>query len=232
MQRRLFITGTDTNVGKTLFSVALIRALQNHHHSVRAFKPIAAGCERLSDGLKNDDALQLIDALTIDVSYEQVNPIALEPAIAPHIAAENSQIELSVERIKHLCSLKKHQEDYLVIEGAGGWLVPLNQQESLADYVESEQLEVILVVGLKLGCLNHALLTQANILSRGLKLVGWVANQIDPEMQNQQENVETLKQQINAPLIAEIPFLKNDNRLQTDSYVRLDALDNLSLSFN
>jgi dethiobiotin synthetase len=226
MTRRIFITGTDTDVGKTLFSVALVKALQDKQKSVRAFKPIAAGCEKHEGVFKNTDALNLINALSIDMEYQQVNPIALEPAIAPHIAADKSGVSISVKALQQVCPLNHYHEDYLVIEGAGGWLVPLNQQETFADYVEAESLEVILVIGLKLGCLNHALLTQENIMTRGLKLVGWVANHIDPKMDNQQDNIETLKQQIKAPLIAEIPFLVSDNPLSTASnYVKIDALE-------
>lgn len=205
-QKKFFITGTDTGVGKTFFTTVLIQALLNNNHSVMAFKPVAAGCELQKNQYVNDDALKIINRLNKPVSYAQVNPIALQPPIAPHIAAQQAGLELSVQQLKKLCPLQQYHEDFLLLEGAGGWLVPLNHQETYADYVVSESLDVILVVGLKLGCLNHALLTKQNIQTRGLNLIGWVANHIDKDMLHPQENIDTLTKALDCPLIAEIPY--------------------------
>ncbi len=229
--QKIFITGTDTDVGKTLFTAALITALQNEQKRVVAFKPVAAGCELVDGLLKNSDALTLIDAMNIQLPYSTVNPIALTQAIAPHISAVEDGVELSIKTIQQACPLKSYQQNYILVEGAGGWLVPLNHSETFADYVKAENLDVILVVGLKLGCINHALLTQQSIKSSGLNLIGWVANHIDPNMLSQQQNIETLTAALNCPLIANIPYFEasafaSDNVItQAASYVRISPLN-------
>jgi dethiobiotin synthetase len=225
MQKRIFITGTDTDVGKTFFTAALIMALQNENQSVMAFKPVAAGCEVVDGGLKNQDALTIIEALNDDIPYQEINPVALSKPIAPHISAVEDGIALSVNTIKSACNLSKYSQSNLLVEGAGGWLVPLNENETFADYVVAESLDVILVVGLKLGCINHALLSQQSILNSGLNLIGWVANHIDPKMLNQQQNIETLSKSLKCPLIAQIPHLDGDNlAAKASNYVRICAL--------
>ena len=225
MQKRIFITGTDTEVGKTLFTAALVIALQNEKRSVMAFKPVAAGCDWHEGQLKNEDALTLIDALNEEVSYQVVNPIALVKPIAPHISAIEDNVELSVNQIQSSCNFAQYPQSVLLVEGAGGWLVPLNDQQTFADYVKAESLDVILVVGLKLGCINHALLSQQSIINSGLNLIGWVANHIDPNMLNQQQNIETLSKSLKCPLIAQIPHLDGDNlAVSASKYVRIGAL--------
>lgn len=225
MQKKIFITGTDTDVGKTLFTTALVKALQNTKQSVIAFKPVAAGCEMIDGELKNEDALNIIDVMTEDVTYQEVNPITLIKPIAPHISAVEDGVELSVDSIQASCFLSKYQQSNILVEGAGGWLVPLNDEETFADYVIAESLDVILVVGLKLGCINHALLSQQSIINSGLKLIGWVANHIDPNMLNQQQNIETLSKRLDCPIIAQIPHLKGDNlAFQAAKYVNIAAL--------
>ena len=224
-QRKIFITGTDTDVGKTFFTTALITALQNKKQSVMAIKPVAAGCELIDNTLKNEDALNIIEVLSESVAYQDVNPIALTKAIAPHISASEEGLELSVKALQQACDLSNYSQSYILIEGAGGWLVPLNKSETFADYVKAETLDVILVVGMRLGCINHALLSQQSILSCGLNLVGWVANHIDTQMQNQRQNLETLTKRLNCPLIAQIPYCEGDNAVsQASTYVRIDAL--------
>lgn len=223
-QKRLFITGTDTEVGKTFFTAALVTRLQKQF-SVLALKPVAAGCEWKDGYWQNEDALQLIEAMRESHGYHEINPIALQPPIAPHIAANQANIELSIASLRQACPLQYSQQDFIVVEGAGGWLVPLNENETFADYVKAENLEVILVVGLKLGCINHALLTADSIRSRGVSLVGWVANHIDSQMLNQQENIETLKNRLECPLIAEIPYIDDDKSILSASrYVNIDAV--------
>lgn len=204
---KIFITGTDTEVGKTFFTVALIHALQNAGKSVMAYKPVAAGCELIDGRWSNEDARAIIQALNAKVDYQTVNPVALKSPIAPHIAAQQESIELNVEHLQAKVNLAVQDVDFLLVEGAGGWLVPLNKHQTFADYAQAEQLDVILVVGLKLGCINHALLTEQAIKNSGLNLIGWVANHVDPNMLEQQANIETLTQSLNCPLLAEIPWL-------------------------
>ncbi len=225
MQKRIFITGTDTDVGKTLVTSCLIEKFQQAKCTVRAIKPVAAGCVWLEGQLKNSDALTLQQSMQQPISYDLVNPIALESSIAPHIAAAKENRTLSVQSLQQQCNLSQHQTDILLIEGAGGWLVPLNDNETLADFAIAESLDVILVVGLKLGCINHAMLTANTINASGLKLVGWVANIIDPNMLVIDENIETIKQQIKAPLIATIPYIESDNIIQrAHEYVNISLL--------
>ena len=198
-------------------TAALTLAMQAANHSVVALKPIAAGCEEHDGLLKNSDALTLISVMNQDFDYHVINPIALKPAIAPHIAARQQGVEISVERLQQLCQLDQFEQSCLLIEGAGGWLVPLNERQSFADYVVAEKLAVILVVGLKLGCINHALLSREAILSRGLTLVGWVANHIDPNMCNQQENIATLELALQCPKLGEIPFIRDKDKISVAS---------------
>lgn len=229
MQKRLFVTGTDTEVGKTFFTCALITALQNIGIDVMAFKPIAAGAELVDGQLQNEDAQALLNALDKKPTYQNVNPFVLREAIAPHIAAKNANVELSSEAISEACLISSREESVVLVEGAGGWFVPLNSKETLADFVKKESMDVILVVGLKLGCINHALLTQHAIQSKGLNLIGWVANHIDPNMLAQAANIQALKQRLDCPLIAEIPFLESNNSTNkiedlAASYVNVEKL--------
>ena len=206
-----FVTGTDTEIGKTLVTSALLKAFEKEGYSTLGLKPVSAGCEMTDDGLRNEDALCLQEASSIKVAYETVNPVAYEPAIAPHIAAMEKGKLLSASGLEGFvrgAMLKPAQVK--LIEGAGGWFTPLSYRETLADLTKRLNVPVVLVVGIRLGCINHALLTATAIESVGLKLAGWVANKVDPEMSRYDENVETLKQMINAPCLGEIPFLSTD----------------------
>ncbi len=205
--KTFFITGTDTEVGKTYSTVALTRALRAAGHSVSVLKPVASGCERIDGIWQNDDARALRTAAENDQDYASVNPLALVPAIAPHIAAQEAGVELSVARLLSVTeATRKRQDDVLLIEGAGGFLVPLNEQESLAEYVAALQAPIILIVGMRLGCINHALLTAEAIRRRGLHLVGWVANSPQPQMNRYAENMALLRQKLDAPLLAELAW--------------------------
>lgn len=196
-----FITGTDTNVGKTFVSVQLLKKLASLGLSTIALKPIASGCLPTPHGLVNDDALALQQAATVSLPYTAVNPYAFEPPIAPHIAAAQAGVALSVENlIETLTPILNTKAEVKLIEGAGGWLLPLNAQETLADYVTSIQAQVILVVDLKLGCLNHALLTAEAIQQRGLTLAGWVANSVSEIMPHYEENLRFLSEKLGPPL--------------------------------
>ena len=211
-----FITGTDTDVGKTVVATALLKHFNNKGLSTAGFKPIAAGCEASCEGneeksgygLKNTDALSLWRNSSAQLTYEQVNPFAFEPPIAPHIAAKLVGQTITLDKLSKAYQLIKAQNsDVVIVEGAGGWCLPINDEAFLYQWVEREQFEVILVVGIKLGCLNHALLTQAFILSQGLNFKGWGANIVAPETLHIDENIATLKQQMSAPLLATVPFI-------------------------
>lgn len=205
--KQFFITGTDTDVGKTVVASALLRHFNRLGHSTLGFKPLSAGCQKIDDKLFNDDALALQQNSSIEVSYDVVNPIAYEPPIAPHIAADMVGQRISKEALnRHYETVKSYKADITLVEGAGGWFLPLNDQDYLCDWVAEQQLDVILVVGIKLGCLNHALLTQSVIKSQGLRLVGWVANLVVPETLNITQNIDSLKNAIDAPLLATVEY--------------------------
>ena len=202
-----FITGTDTEVGKTLVSCALVLHLRKTHARVIGMKPVAAGTVKTAGDEDNEDAVALRNAGSIRVPRELDNPYCLPLPMSPHLAAraagQRIDIGLLVDRYRQLAA----QADAVVVEGAGGFHVPLNDTETGADLAQALGLPIVLVVGLRLGCLNHALLTQEAILSRGLKLAGWVANRIDPQMQAQDDNIDTLRHRLQAPMWADIPRL-------------------------
>lgn len=228
--KRFFITGTDTDAGKTFVTCALIEKIQQSGSSVMAIKPIAAGCEHVVNRWVNQDALMMQQHLQQSLDYPSINPIALKAAIAPHLAAQEQGVKVSVKELSKLCNIQQWKTDVVLIEGAGGWLVPLNGTETMADFVVAEQLDVILVVGMKLGCINHALLTVQAISNSGLKLAGWIANSVETEMDRLEQNIETLQQQIKAPLLGVIPNIQSTNPVQIAlGYVSIEPL--ISTSF-
>ncbi|MBT8148849.1 MAG: dethiobiotin synthase [Pseudomonadales bacterium] len=205
----LFVTGTDTEVGKTLVSCALLGALQDRGFSTAALKPLAAGARLLQGDWVNDDALALQAAATAPLTLAQVNPCLFAEPIAPHLAAQQAGCEITLEQLLEQAQpALQAPVDYLVIEGAGGWLVPLNQHQSLADFAAALPADIVLVVGLRLGCINHALLSVAAIESSGLRLAGWVANCVDPAMREVDANIDALRERIKAPLLGVIPHLQ------------------------
>ncbi|WP_018693639.1 dethiobiotin synthase [Algicola sagamiensis] len=207
----VFISGTDTDCGKTRITCGLLEKLQSQGKTAVGLKPISAGCQQTNQGLRNTDALALMDASSTPLPYETVNPLAFEPPIAPHIAAEEQQVKLSISLLNQsIQDWSKIPAQFQLIEGAGGWLLPLNQEETLADWVVAHQLPIILVVGMKLGCLNHALLTVSHIKQQGGILIGWIANHIDPHMQYAEENYQFLKSRIDAPCLGRVPYLNQD----------------------
>ncbi|WP_298439135.1 dethiobiotin synthase [uncultured Ferrimonas sp.] len=204
-----FVTGTDTDAGKTVVTAGLLAAAGS---GSLGLKPIAAGCEATAAGLRNSDALSLQAASGIKLPYEQVNPIAYQPAIAPHIAAQAEPEPLTVARLTPLLpTAAMAQASLCLVEGAGGWRLPLNHQQTMPQWVAQQRWPVILVVGMKLGCLNHALLTAEAIRHDGLQLVGWIANRVDADMSCYQQNLETLQAMLAAPMLAEVPFLADVN---------------------
>lgn len=228
--KRFFVTGTDTDVGKTLVSVALLRGLKHKGLSTAALKPVAAGCEYSIDEsgnniLLNEDALALQKAMTANLPYTSVNPLALAPAIAPHIAAAQIKKTITVEGLVKECKQALNSDcDALLIEGAGGWRVPLNESETLADFAQILGAPVILVVGVRLGCISHAILTAEAIIRDGLNVVAWVANQVDADMPVAKENIATLKERFDFPFLGHIPFLSNPSAIDTSKFLDIDKI--------
>jgi len=205
--RGYFITGTDTGVGKTAVTLGLMQLLQARGNTVVAMKPVAAGCEPTPGGLRNDDALRLQQQASVELDYAQINPYAFAPAIAPHIAAEQAGVRIDFDNIANKYSELSCMSDCVLVEGAGGWQVPLNEEETLAGLALQLGLDVIMVVGIRLGCLNHALLTAAAIATAGCTLAGWVANQLPPAPECAQENINYLKSMISVPLLGVLPIM-------------------------
>lgn len=208
MTNTFFITGTDTDIGKTYVSTQLIRYLNKKNYTTAAFKPISAGCMSTDDGLRNEDALALQAAATTDHTYEQVNPFAFEPPIAPCVIPDN---QLSTSALMQATThFYESSTDYLIIEGVGGWLQPFNTHETLADYVKQLGIPVIIVSGIRLGCINHTLLTYQQIAAQDVPIAGWVANCIDPNMLAREENIAFLSKSLPIPLLATIGYQQED----------------------
>ncbi|MEY4209853.1 MAG: hypothetical protein RLZ92_231 [Pseudomonadota bacterium] len=206
MTTGFFVTGTDTDVGKTWATIALMRCLQGRGLQVVGMKPVAAGCVWQDGQLKNADALLMQANASINLDYPMINPYAFELAVSPHLACGDVRVELPVlvNQFKQLEQLA----DLVVIEGAGGWYSPLSAEFDNADLAQILDLPVILVVGLRLGCINHALLSLKAIQQSNLRCVAWIAVQIDPFMQAFQENLDYLRQQLNVPLLAVLPNIE------------------------
>ena len=222
---KFFIAGTDTDVGKTLVSQGLLEAAKQQGLSCFGLKPIAAGCEEGEQGLENQDALKIMASSSIKLSYQQVNTIALKAAVAPHVAAAMQGRKLDAQRISGFCrGALMNKADFVLIEGAGGWRVPLNNRETLALIPKELNLPVILVVGVKLGCINHALLTVEAIKRDGIELAGWVANKVDSNMSMSDESVEYLTGAIHAPLIGIIPYLIDNKAENVSRYLQIERI--------
>ena len=202
----LFVTGTDTGVGKTLVSAALLHTLSRHHSRVVGMKPVAAGTECINGVQANEDVLALRAASTCAVPPELDNPVLLPDPVSPHIAAARAGVRIDIAHLVACHRALAKLADAVVVEGAGGFHVPLSSTETGADLAQALGLPVVLVVGLRLGCLNHALLTAEAIRARGLTLAGWVANQVDATMLAQGDNIAFLQQRLQAPLLATIAY--------------------------
>jgi len=200
------VTGTDTGVGKTLVACSLLRAFASRGLRAVGMKPVASGAVPRGDGLVHDDVEKLITAGNVAAPREQVNPYCFEPPIAPHIAASGAGMRIDLDRIRQCFGALAARADVVIVEGIGGFRVPLGLGIDTAQLAARLALPLVLVVGLRLGCLNHALLTAEAVVNRGLKLAGWVANHIDPRMAAAEENVHALESLIAAPLIARIAF--------------------------
>ena len=202
----LFVTGTDTGVGKTLAACALLHRLRARGLRALGMKPIAAGVEPSPEGPANADVIALRRASSWPAPMEQVNPYCFEPPIAPHVAAREAGVHIELAPFRLAFETLRAAADAVVVEGVGGFLVPLNDREDAGHLAVALELPVVLVVGMRLGCLNHALLTQQAIAARSLRLAGWIANSIDPGMARFDENLQALRERIAAPLLGTIPF--------------------------
>lgn len=202
----IFITGTDTGVGKTLVSVSLVEALVRHGLRVSAMKPVASGSEHTPAGLRNADALALAAAANVAAPYATINPYCFEPAISPHIAADEAGIAIDRGVIKQSFETLVAGADFTVVEGAGGWYAPISRSLAMSDLPKLLGIPVLLVVGLRLGCLNHALLTKRAIEADGAEFAGWVANTIDPALERRVENLSSLERSLGREPLTVFPF--------------------------
>lgn len=205
--RGFFVTGTDTGVGKTVVSAALTRALVARGLRVAVMKPIASGSDPTPEGLRNSDALTLMAAANVTVPYEAVNPYCFLPPISPHIAAREARVTIDLALLRSRCDSLAAASDCVIVEGAGGWLAPIGEGATMGELAAALALPVLLVVGLRLGCLNHALLTRESLAARGVAFAGWVANSIDPHFDRAAENLATLTARLGEPPLAYVPFL-------------------------
>ncbi len=202
MNKGFFVTGTDTGIGKTRFCVQLVKALRARGEQVAVMKPVASGAREIGGVLRNDDALALLAAAGHEQAYATCNPFCFEPPIAPHVAAREAGMRIDLQRIENLARDLSRQADWLVVEGVGGWRVPLDASADVATLARCLQLPVVLVVGLRLGCINHALLTAEAIRADGVRLLGWVANHVDPAASHVGEMIEAIDARIGVPRLA------------------------------
>ncbi|SHO58543.1 dethiobiotin synthase [Vibrio quintilis] len=220
----LFIAGTDTDVGKTVASKAILQAMAARDIKTIGFKPISAGCEKTEHGFRNSDALHLMKVATCETDYSDVNPYALELPTSPHIAANYENVTIDFNVLSDKLSQHKEQADFVLVEGAGGWRVPVSDHDYLSSWVKQENLPVILVVGITLGCLNHAILTAESIRADGLNLAGWVANRINPGTVHYAEIIAKLENTLDAPKLGEIPYVPSAKRKELGRYINIEPL--------
>ena len=221
----IFVTGTDTGVGKTRVATALLRAFARRGLRAVGMKPVAAGCERIDGALVSEDVAALAAASNVTLPVDLINPYRFQPAIAPHLAAELAGETISLQRIGDAYVALAARADRVVVEGAGGFLVPLNEREDFGDLARLLELPVLLVVGMRLGCLNHALLTAEAVQRRGLQFAGWVANRLDATTPGFEQNVQTLCKRLDAPLLGIVPFAVSTTEAEA-SCLDLQVLEN------
>ena len=205
MTAAVFIAGTDTGIGKTHAACTLLHALRAAGYSACGMKPVASGCFETPEGLRNDDALALQAASSTMPPYALINPIALRDPLSPHLAAAHAGVEIALAPLRAAFDQLSGTHQKVVVEGVGGWLVPLAPGLLAADIAKQWRLPVILVVGLRLGCLSHALLTARTIEADGCRLLGWIGNGIDPAMGALDENLATLRELLPAPCLGVLP---------------------------
>ncbi|MEW5756191.1 MAG: dethiobiotin synthase [Pseudomonadota bacterium] len=224
MAKGFFVTGTDTDAGKTLISCALLECFKQAGLTTCAMKPVASGCRTTSAGLRNDDALALGAHSTLELPYDLINPYAFAPPIAPHLAAEEADILINLPTLVSCYERVQAGADVCLVEGAGGWQVPINATQTLADLAQALGLPVILVVRIRLGCINHALLTQESILHRGLTFAGWVANCLDPQTARIEQNIATLRQRLAAPCLGVVPWVPDASVIAAAAHLDVGPL--------
>ncbi|MGF1766420.1 dethiobiotin synthase [Enterovibrio makurazakiensis] len=224
MTKSYFVTGTDTEVGKTVASMAIMQAVAKAGYSVVGYKPVAAGSKETEDGPMNSDAIRLRECTTVDVDYEEVNPSLLHAACSPHIAAELENTTVDFAQLSRGLKNIQTKADFTLVEGAGGWRVPVSYDSTLADWVGQEKLPVILVVGIKLGCLNHAYLTAEAVRRDGLEIVGWVANRVNPGTEHYSDIVKTLEHHLGVPKLGEIPYMPAIKSRDLSGYIDISPL--------
>ncbi len=224
MSHRFFITGTDTDCGKTLVTQGFMQLCKQYGMTTAGMKPVASGGIKQADGiLRNSDALAIQSVCSTDIPYHLINPYCFEPPVAPHLAADMSGTRVDLPIIQAAYDELVQHNECLIVEGVGGWRVPLNDELDIAALCRALQLPVVLVVGMKLGCINHALLSAQAIVNDGVSLLGWVANCVDPEMHLLEENISTLQRLIPAPLLGTIPFLSHITPALIAERLRLPA---------
>jgi len=204
MEKSFFITGTDTGAGKTWSTLVLMHYFKQQGLSVIGMKPVAAGCEWIDEQLKNEDALLLQQHSSIKLAYEEINPYAFEEPVSPHLAGVENPVQFDV--LLQAYEKLKNKADVVIVEGAGGWLAPLNNESDIAGFAIALDIPVIVVVAIRLGCINHARLTVQSIQQSKVNCAGWLAVCIDPEMDKQTENIETLQKKLTIPLLGVIPY--------------------------
>ncbi len=224
LQSSMFITGTDTGIGKTLASCALLNALRGQGLRAMGMKPVASGCERIDGEWKNADALALIEASDPRAAYADHNPYALPLPLAPELAAREAGVEIELQSILDAHARLAMRADALVVEGVGGWAAPLSASLMQADLVRALRLPVVLVVGLRLGCLNHALLSARAIVEDGVQLAGWIASHVDPAMERVEDNLAMLRERLPAPCWGVLPHAEHPDPTQLASRLRIPAL--------
>lgn len=219
-----FITGTDTEVGKTVASTALLQAARAAGLRSVGYKPVASGCEMTAEGIRNSDALALQRNSVLTLPYEQINPLAFLEPTSPHIVSAEEGRPIEFTQLSAGLAALREQAEWVLTEGAGGWFTPLSATTTFAEWVTLEQLPVVLVVGVKLGCINHAMLTAQAVTASGLRLAGWIANTVQPPGRRHAEYMATLQQRLPAPLLGEIPYLTDSADFdRLGHYVRLPA---------
>lgn len=220
MLKRVFVTGTDTEVGKTVVSRALLQSVQALGETAAGYKPVAVDSEETPQGLRNKDALTLQSSSSVPLSYDEVNPITFKEEIANAYTGDGPDYGHMSSGLRHL----EQKSAHVVVEGTGGWRVLMHDLRPFSEWVVQEQLPVILVVGIKLGCISHAILTAQAIVNDGLPLLGWVANRINPGLAHYAETIDALRQKLPAPLLGEIPYLFRPEQRDLAQYLDLTPL--------
>ncbi len=224
VSKAFFVTGTDTGSGKTLASIMLMRAFKTAGQPVYGMKPVASGCMLTSAGLVSEDALQLIDNSSSRLPYALVNPVALASPCSPNIAAKLEGREVNTGQVLDAYQQLAKQEGVVIVEGIGGWRTPVFGQSGMGIIIKQMELPVVLVVGLRLGCISHALLTHESLKNENIEIAGWIANQVDPDYMYIDETVACLQDVLDCNLLGLIPYLDDPGLSKTGSYLNITTL--------